>query len=182
MRHGNRSRRLSLKSDHRGALLKNLAAALVEHGRIKTTSARAKVLRPYVEKLVTKLKDPTVANIRYVRAKLPTKSGRDTVNILKDSVAPAFKTRPGGYLRILKLARPRVGDKADMSFVEWVDDKLVKAYQAPTEKVPAKKGGKKKKAVEAAPTKSVGPIKGKPVKAKKSGSQKVAQKDTTKVK
>lgn len=132
MRHAKQSRRLSMKSGQRTALLRNMTASLVEHGRVKTTLARAKTLKPYVEKIVTKLKDPTVANIRYVRKKIPTR-GRVTMQTLLNDVAPAFKERPGGYLRILKLARPRVGDCADMAFLEWVEEKLVKAYQDPEE-------------------------------------------------
>lgn len=122
MRHLARSRRLGVKTGHRVALLRNLLRGLVRDGRIRTTVARAKVLRPYVEKIVTRLKDPTVANVRHVYALV---NDRDAVYSLTHDVAPKFKTRTGGYLRILKLAQARPGDNADMALVEWVDEGLV---------------------------------------------------------
>jgi len=142
MRHQKKSRRLSLKTAHRKSLIRNLALSVIEHGRIKTTSARAKVLRPFLEKLVTKAKDPTVANLRLIRTKLPNKKA---IQSLKNDIAPVFVKRPGGYLRILKLAQPRVGDKADMSLVEWVEESLVGAYSQKEESTDpkAKKSTKK---------------------------------------
>jgi large subunit ribosomal protein L17 len=112
MRHLARSRRLGVKTGHRVALLRNLLRGLVRDGRIRTTVARAKVLRPYVEKIVTRLKDPTVANVRHVYSLV---NDRDAV----------YSLTSGGYLRILKLAQARPGDNADMALVEWVDQGLV---------------------------------------------------------
>jgi len=130
-------------------MLRSLTLDLVEHGRIKTTTARAKQLRPFVEPLVTKLKDPTLANIRFAHRKL---GSTRTVMGLSKKVAPVFKDRKGGYLRILKLARPRVGDCADMAFIEWVDESLIKYYEdqktllkASSSATPKKKASKKKK-------------------------------------
>lgn len=122
MRHLARSRRLGVKTGHRVALLRNLLRGLVRDGRIRTTVARAKVLRPYVEKIVTRLKDPTVANVRHVYSLV---NDRDAVYSLTHDVAPKFKSRSGGYIRILKLAQARPGDNADMALVEWVDQGLV---------------------------------------------------------
>jgi len=122
MRHLARSRRLGVKTGHRVALLRNLLRGLVRDGRIRTTVARAKVLRPYVEKIVTRLKDPTVANVRHVYSLV---NDRDAVYTLTHDVAPKFKARSGGYIRILKLAQSRPGDNADMALVEWVDEGLV---------------------------------------------------------
>lgn len=150
MRHGNRSSRLGVKTQHRFAMLRNLTKGLVEHGRIQTTVARAKMLRPFVEKLVTKLKDPSVPNLRYGVAKL---ANRDVVLSIAREVSPAFKDRNGGYIRILKLARRRAGDCADMALVEWVDESLVKGSEEPAAKPAKKKAAPKaKKAAKAEKT------------------------------
>ena len=122
MRHGKVTRNLGVKSAHRSAMLRNLLRGLLRDGRIRTTVARAKVLRPYVEKLVTKLKDPSVHNMRQAYSVV---NDRDTLHTIAHDVATKFKTRNGGYLRILKLARSRPGDNADMALVEWVDEDLV---------------------------------------------------------
>lgn len=133
MRHRKRSVRLGVKAPHRTAMLRNLTLGLLEHGRIRTTTARAKVLRPFVEKIVTRLKDPSIANLRQARSSL---SHREAVLKIAKDISPKFKDRQGGYLRILKLASRRPGDNADMSLIEWVDDSLVAAYR---EVVPEKK-------------------------------------------
>ena len=125
MRHGNRSSRLGVKTGHRVAMLRNLTLGLVEHGRIKTTIARAKRLRPFVEKIVTRLKDPTVANLRLANSELANKAA---VASIAGKIAPKFKDRAGGYLRIMRLATPRAGDCADMALIEWVEADLVSAY------------------------------------------------------
>ncbi|MBP7843358.1 MAG: 50S ribosomal protein L17 [Proteobacteria bacterium] len=140
MRHKAVSRRLGVKTAHRIALLRNLTAALVEHGRIKTTTARAKSLRVFVEKIVTRLKEPSVSNIRVASSKL---GDRKVALKIANEVSPKFKTRPGGYLRILKLVNPRVGDAADLSLIEWSEEALVPHYQ---EKKAAPKAKAKKKA------------------------------------
>ncbi len=163
MRHLRRSRRLGVKAPHREAMLRNLTKGLVEHGRIKTTVARAKSLRPFVERLITRLKDPTVHNIRIANRDM---SDRDVVLALVKNVVPAFKDRAGGYTRILKLAKPRAGDCADMALIEWVEEKLVNAYQeAPAPKKAKKKVAKKvtskKKASEEGATEKKAPKKAK---------------------
>jgi large subunit ribosomal protein L17 len=143
MRHGAVSRRLGVKTGHRVALLRNLLKGLVRDGRIRTTVARAKVLRPYVEKIVTRLKDPSVANIRHVSSLVNDKVA---VSDLVHQVAPKFKTRNGGYIRIMKLAMRRPGDNADMALVEWVDESLVEAgleRRRPVKDTVAAKGSKK---------------------------------------
>lgn len=146
--HRNRTSRLGVKTGHRTAMIRNLTLGLVEHGRIKTTVARAKRMRPFVEKLVTRLKDPTVANLRHAVSEL---NNRDAVLVIAKDIAPKFADRPGGYLRILKLAGHRAGDAADMALIEWVDESLVSAYQE-KKPVPAKKTtGKKAAGKKAAP-------------------------------
>lgn len=146
MRHGKVTRNLGVKTGHRTAMLRNLAKGLVRDGRIRTTSARAKVLRSFVEKLVTRVKDPTVANIRVISSELNDKP--TVLSIVRD-IAPVFKDRAGGYTRILKLAGRRPGDNADMVLIEWVDEGLVEkgmAARFPEAKAaPAKKGAKKAK-------------------------------------
>jgi large subunit ribosomal protein L17 len=99
------------------AMLSNLASDLFRHGRIKTTEARAKTLRPYAEKLITKAKAGDLPARRQVLAKL---RDRDVVAYLFEDVAPRFADRNGGYTRILKLG-PRPGDNAPMALIELVE-------------------------------------------------------------
>lgn len=150
MRHGKVSTRLGVKSAHRTAMIRNMTRSLVEHGRIKTTIARAKTLRPFVEKLVTRLKDPSLANVRLANARL---NDRETVLKIAGDISPKFKDRNGGYLRILRLAKPRAGDCADMALIEWVDESLVTFYQGQTAEKAAKKPAKKKAAPKKAAAK-----------------------------
>jgi large subunit ribosomal protein L17 len=164
MRHQKRRLKLGVKSDHRLAMMRNLTLGLVEHGRIKTTVARAKRLRPFIERLVTRLKDPTVANLRTANSKL---SNRSAVLRIAQDIAPKFKDRAGGYTRIMKLAKPRAGDAADMALIEWVDESLVLAYSGMASAPKAKKKVAKKKS--ATP---------KTAKPKAEGVKKVAAKKT----
>jgi large subunit ribosomal protein L17 len=145
MRHRKRTAKLGVKTDHRNAMLRNLTLGLLEHGRIKTTVARAKRLRPFVEKLVTCLKEPTVANLRLANSTL---SNRAATLKIAHEISTVFKTRPGGYTRIMKLATPRVGDNADLALIEWVEESLVPAYSGmiSPSKTKAKKGDSKKAA------------------------------------
>ena len=118
MRHGNHKYRLSVSPTHRVALMKNLCAEIIDHGKIETTVTKARALKPYIEKLVTLAKNDTLANRRTAYAKL---NNKDAVKQLFENVAPKFKQRPGGYTRMLKLADPRLGDaskKAILAFVE----------------------------------------------------------------
>ena len=119
MRHARAGKKLGRDSAHRKALYSNLAGALIEHGRIKTTEAKAKELRPIAEKLITLArKDPgDVAAQRQAVAYLRSK---DSVHRLFHEVAPRFTERPGGYTRIVKLG-PRQGDAAPMAYIELVD-------------------------------------------------------------
>jgi len=161
MRHKNRATRLGVKKQHRFAMLRNMTLGLLEHGRIKTTLTRAKYLRTFVEPMVTRLKNPTVANLRVVQSEL---GNRDATLEIAKKISPAFATRAGGYTRIMKLMQPRAGDAADMAFIEWVEESLVKAYQeAPvvdkkaakkaSSAKPAKKSAAVKEAAEEKPTK-----------------------------
>lgn len=117
MRHKVAGRKLGRTTSHRIAMTRNMAASLIEHERIITTTPKAKNLRPFVEKLVTLSKEPTTHNRRLVFAKLRNK---EATNKLFDVLGPRFKERPGGYLRILKMAKPRLGDNGERSMVEFV--------------------------------------------------------------
>lgn len=119
MRHGKSGKTLGMDTAHRVAVLRNMAASLIEHGRIETTLVRAKVLRGFVEPLITagKKKDDLSAR-RYVLRKLPNKK---SVKRLFDEVSPVFADRPGGYTRILRTGR-RKGDNAPMALIEFVED------------------------------------------------------------
>jgi large subunit ribosomal protein L17 len=112
-----RGPRLGGSSAHQKALLANQAKALFEHGRITTTEAKAKQLRPYAEKLITKAKVGDLHNRRLVLSQL---RDRDVTAHLFEEVAPRFADRDGGYTRILKLD-PRKGDNARMVIIELVD-------------------------------------------------------------
>jgi large subunit ribosomal protein L17 len=117
MRHAMKHRKLGRTSSHRHAMFRNQLASLIQHGRIKTTLAKAKELRPLAERLVTRGREGTVHARRMVRQWVPD---RKVVKKLFDDVSPRFADRPGGYLRILKLG-PRPGDAAEMAILEFVD-------------------------------------------------------------
>jgi large subunit ribosomal protein L17 len=115
MRHGNHNRKFGRKTNQRQALLKSLARSLVLNGRINTTEAKAKEIRPLVEKLVTRGKVDTVANRRLLVSAL----GDETTAKKLVATAERYKARAGGYLRIIKMG-PRKGDAAAMALIEFV--------------------------------------------------------------
>ena len=117
MRHGLGLRKLNRTSSHRLAMLRNMMNSLIEHEAIKTTLPKAKELRRVIEPMITLAKEPTVANRRLAFDRL---RDRDSVVKLFNELGPRFKTRPGGYTRILKMGF-RVGDNAPMAYVELVD-------------------------------------------------------------
>ncbi|MBB5912824.1 large subunit ribosomal protein L17 [Nocardia transvalensis] len=108
-------------ASHQKAIFANLATALFEHGRITTTEAKAKALRPYAEKLVTKAKAGTLADRREV---LKVIRNKDVVHELFASIGPSFENRAGGYTRIIKTL-PRKGDNAPMAIIELVREQTV---------------------------------------------------------
>lgn len=123
MRHGNSGRNLSRTSSHRKSMFKNMMVSLLRHELIKTTVPKAKELRRFVEPLITLAKEDSLHHRRLAYNKLRDK---DIVNKLFTDLGPFFKTRPGGYLRILK-CEFRKGDNAPMAFVELVDRREVEA-------------------------------------------------------
>lgn len=116
MRHLRKERKLGRTSSHKKAMLKNLAISLFKYGRIATTSAKAKELIPFVERLITRSKDPTLHNRRYVLSYIKDK---EVVKNLFDELSSTLKERQGGYLRVMRKGR-RKGDGAQMSVVEII--------------------------------------------------------------
>jgi len=146
MRHRNKTNALGRKAAHRKAMLANMASSLIFHKRIKTTVAKAKVLRTYIEPVITKSKNDTTTNrrtaFRYLRDKF-------AVTELFRNITPKIAERKGGYTRILKLGQ-RPGDNADICIIELVD---FNTTYSPNEKTKTKKrrsrrGGSKKAEVK----------------------------------
>jgi large subunit ribosomal protein L17 len=121
MRHGMKGRKLGRTTAHREALFRNQLQSLIENERIVTTLPKAKELRPLAEKVITRGKLDTVPARRWVLARMPnTEKRRTMVKKVFDDIAPRFSSRPGGYLRIVKLG-PRQGDGAEMAVLEFVE-------------------------------------------------------------
>ena len=117
MRHQRAGKKLGRDPEHRKALYSNLAGALIEHGRIRTTEAKAKAVKPFAEKMISLGKR---GDLHARRQALSELRSQDVVHMLFADVAPRFAERPGGYTRIVKLG-PRQGDAADMVYLELVD-------------------------------------------------------------
>jgi len=117
MRHRKSGRQLNRNSSHRKAMFQNMANSLIGHEVIKTTLPKAKELRRFVEPLITASKVDSVSKRRLIFSRL---RDRDSVTKLFNDLAPRYKDRPGGYLRILKCGF-RTGDAAPMAYVELVD-------------------------------------------------------------
>ena len=117
MRHQRAGRKLGRDSAHRKALYANLTASLIEHGRIRTTLAKAKEVRPVAEEMITLGRRGDVPARRQA---LKFLRSQDVVHKLFSEVGPRFSDRPGGYSRIVKLG-PRQGDAAEMAYLELVD-------------------------------------------------------------
>jgi large subunit ribosomal protein L17 len=133
MRHLKKGRKLGRTKSHRLATLRALAASLVEHEAITTTVPKAKEARRFVERLITLARKGTLASRRLVASRL---AGEAAAKKVFEVLAPRYATRPGGYTRIIKLAKFRVGDASQLCRLELVD-KVVK------EKPKKKEAGKK---------------------------------------
>jgi large subunit ribosomal protein L17 len=142
MRHQRKTVKLGRTQGHRDALLSNLAVSLIEHGRIKTTVAKAKAIRPFVEKLVTKAKKGSLHARRMALADL--RHNENAVTKLFREIGPINAERKGGYTRIIKIGQ-RKSDASEMAFIEWVDAPAAAAPAVeekaakPAKKAPAKK-------------------------------------------
>jgi large subunit ribosomal protein L17 len=130
MRHRKHNHQLGLTKEHRAAVLSNLGASLIKKGRIKTTLAKARALRPFIEKVVTKAKkaaaierkdgklQPRALHLR--RLAIADVRDEDAITLLFNEKASQFSSRPGGYTRIYKLGPQRLGDAAEMALIELV--------------------------------------------------------------
>lgn len=126
MRHNNKGRALGRTDSHKEALLRNMAASLFQHGRINTTTAKAKELRPFAEKLITLAKRGDLHSRRLAARHIQDK---DVLFRLFDAIGPAAASRPGGYTRILKTGF-RQGDGAETALIELVDTPAAPAAAA----------------------------------------------------
>jgi large subunit ribosomal protein L17 len=118
MRHRVAGNKLGRTTSHRIAMTRNMANSLIDHERVITTLQKAKVVKPFVEKLVTTAKDPSQAHRRRVFAALRDKA---MTQKLFETLGPRFKARAGGYCRILRLSKPRVGDNGQRAILEFVE-------------------------------------------------------------
>jgi len=117
VRHHRAGKKLGRDSSHRRALYANLACSLIEHGRIRTTEAKAKAVKPFAEQMISLGRRGDLHARRQALSKLRS---QEVVHKLFDDVGPRFAERPGGYSRIVKLG-PRQGDAAEMVYLELVD-------------------------------------------------------------
>jgi len=143
MRHLVNGRKLSRRKGHRTAMLANLAASLIKNGRVKTTDAKAKEIRPFVERMVSFAKRGDLHARRIVLSRL---KDTDAVKKLFDEIGPRYTDRFGGYTRILKLGF-RQGDNSPVSLIEFVGEEISKKSSAKS-KTQKKKTPKKTTAVE----------------------------------
>ncbi len=119
MRHRVKTKSFHRPKEQREALFINLAVSLIENGKIETTLPKAKVLRPFIEKLITLAKEDTVHARRVVLSRLRNNK-KATTKLFKE-IAPLYKERAGGYTRIYKLPKKRIGDSAELAIIELVD-------------------------------------------------------------
>jgi len=150
MRHGKTVNKLGRTSSHRKAMLANMACSLIEHKKINTTLAKAKELRSYIEPLITKSKEDTTHSRRTVFAYLKQKQA---VAMLFRDVAPKVAKRPGGYTRILKTGA-RLGDNAEMCFIELVDYNEFLLNEGGKAAAPAKKATRRSRGAAKATVKA----------------------------
>ncbi|MGE3172929.1 MAG: 50S ribosomal protein L17 [Planctomycetota bacterium] len=153
MRHRVAGKSLGRNTAHRRALRMNFTVSLIEHERVVTTLAKAKALRPHIEKIITLGKKKDLSRIRRAMAELQDKAA---VRKLFDELGPRYASRPGGYTRIMRLADYRIGDGGTKAIIELVDNKVLErklagagqeAAESDGDSAPAtetkKKGGKK---------------------------------------
>jgi len=162
MRHNKHHASLGVTREHRKAMLSNMGASLIKHGRIETTLTKAKALRPFIEKVITKAKNAASAKVKadglHLR-RMALKDIRDegAITLLFNEKAAQFANRSGGYTRIYKLGPQRIGDAAEMAIIELIaaDDQGYKKSKGAKK---AKKSGAKKAAkADAAPAAEAAP-------------------------
>lgn len=122
MRHRVAGRKLNRSPSHRKALRQNMTCELFKHHRIVTTVQKAKEMRPFAEKLITLAKEKNVANVRRAVTLLGSnKQAKDVARHLFDDIAPTFADRPGGYTRVMRLSKRRLGDSGEKAIIELVN-------------------------------------------------------------
>ena len=139
MRHRKHNHQLGVKTAHRTSMLANLCCSLIENGRIKTTLARARALRPTIEKIITLAKkahlaQDTAKKIHYRRLAISRLRSKTATKKLFDELVEQFAARDGGYTRIYKLALPRLGDASEMALIEFVEEAASKKNKKKTKK------------------------------------------------
>ncbi|MSU46705.1 MAG: 50S ribosomal protein L17 [Lacunisphaera sp.] len=151
MRHNKHHSSLGVTREHRAAMLSNMGASLIRHGRIETTLTKAKALRPFIEKVITKAKNAAAATekkdaIHLRRMALKDIRDEAAVTILFNERAAQFAKRTGGYTRIYKLGPQRLGDAAEMALIEFVsaEDEGYKRKSKGSAKKPVRKSDGKK--------------------------------------
>ncbi|WP_438481522.1 50S ribosomal protein L17 [Oleiharenicola lentus] len=157
MRHNKHHASLGVTREHRKAMLSNMGASLIKHGRIETTLTKAKALRPFIEKVITKAKNAAAAPVKadalhLRRMALKDIRDEDAITLLFNEKAAQFAKRSGGYTRIYKLGQQRIGDAAEMALIELIGADDVGYTKSKGKKSTKKSGGKKAAAKsEAAP-------------------------------
>jgi large subunit ribosomal protein L17 len=153
MRHNKHHASLGVTREHRKAMLSNMGASLIKHGRVETTLTKAKALRPFIEKVITKAKNAAAAGekkdaLHLRRMALKDIRDESAITLLFNEKAAQFAKRPGGYTRIYKLGPQRIGDAAEMAIIELIsaEDEGYKKSKGSAKK----KGAKKSKAAPAA--------------------------------
>jgi large subunit ribosomal protein L17 len=185
MRHRVKGRKLKRTSEHRRATLRNLASSLLKHKKIKTTVAKAKELRSFVEPLITKAKTDSVAARRFVASEI---QDRNLLKELFNDIVAKIGDRPGGYTRIVRLGQ-RKGDAAELALIELVDysgivkpkapkkskEDTVKSDETKTEAASEKKVMEKKPKVPKAKKSDDAKVKKAPAKAKTTTTRKTSK-------
>ena len=143
MRHRKHNHQLGVKTAHRTSMLANLCCSLIENGRIKTTLARARALRPTIEKIITLAKKAYLAQdpaqkIHYRRLAISRLRSKSATKKLFDELVEQFAKREGGYTRIYKLALPRLGDASEMALIEFVEEPASKKKKKKAKKSSSK--------------------------------------------
>jgi large subunit ribosomal protein L17 len=189
MRHRKHNHLLGVKTAHRTSLIANLSCSLIDNGRITTTLAKARALRPSIEKAITLAKkahasDDAANKVHYRRLAIARLRSQKAVKKLFDELVEQFVGRNGGYTRIYKLAIPRLGDAADMAIIEFVEEiqkknpKKKRTTKKAKEKLEASSVVEEKIAPTAAKDESIEEVSGKesePKKAKKKSSKTKAE-------
>ena len=164
MRHNKHHASLGVTREHRRAMLSNMGASLIRHGRIETTLTKAKALRPFIEKVITKAKKAAAATekkdaLHLRRVALTDIRDEAAVTLLFNEKVKQFEKRNGGYTRIYKLGPQRIGDAAEMAIIELIAAEDEGYSKSRGKKKSAKKSGGKKAAatIEAAPAAEAAP-------------------------